>query len=114
LASSLSGAVSRRFWRCGGAALDDFFITYRYALHLAGGQGFVFNPGQRVFGLTNPGLAILLAASSPPPASVGYYEVGALGYFSDRAVIDLLGIATPELTVFERLPGVALPPSSGP
>jgi arabinofuranosyltransferase len=48
--------------RLRGAALDDFFITYRYAFHLANGRGFVFNLGERVFGLTNPGLAILLAA----------------------------------------------------
>ncbi|HVT15527.1 MAG TPA: hypothetical protein VHQ90_05000 [Thermoanaerobaculia bacterium] len=45
-----------------GKGLDDFFITYRYALHLAQGQGLVFNPGERVFGLTNPGFALLLAA----------------------------------------------------
>jgi len=49
-------------WRFRGEALDDFFITYRYAANLAGGQGFVFNPGERVFALTNPGLALLLAA----------------------------------------------------
>jgi hypothetical protein len=46
--------------RLRGEALDDFFITYRYALHLANGHGFVFNLGQRVFGLTNPGLALVL------------------------------------------------------
>lgn len=48
-------------WRMAGKGLDDFFITYRYALNLADGRGFVFNPGERVFGLTNPGLALLLA-----------------------------------------------------
>jgi len=50
--------------RLAGKGLDDFFITYRYALHLARGEGFVFNPGERVFALTNPGLALLLAAGS--------------------------------------------------
>ncbi|HVR11163.1 MAG TPA: hypothetical protein VMW75_24180 [Thermoanaerobaculia bacterium] len=48
-------------WRLRGAALDDFFITYRYGLNLAGGRGFVFNAGERVFALTNPGLALVLA-----------------------------------------------------
>ena len=43
-------------------APDDFFVTYRYAWNLAGGNGFVFNPGERVFGLTDPGLGLLLAA----------------------------------------------------
>lgn len=44
-----------------GKAADDFFITYRYAFNLAHGEGFVFNPGERVFGLTNPGFGLLLA-----------------------------------------------------
>ncbi|MDY7096223.1 MAG: hypothetical protein SX243_24880 [Acidobacteriota bacterium] len=44
-----------------GKAADDFFITYRYAWNLAHGEGFVFNPGEHVFGLTNPGLGLLLA-----------------------------------------------------
>jgi hypothetical protein len=51
-------------FRLAGKGLDDFFITYRYALHLTRGQGFVFNEGERVFGLTNPGLAFSLAAGS--------------------------------------------------
>ncbi len=38
-----------------------------------------------------------LRANAPPGASVSYYEVGALGYFSDGTVIDMVGIATPEL-----------------
>ncbi|HVT58680.1 MAG TPA: hypothetical protein VHR45_09780 [Thermoanaerobaculia bacterium] len=48
-------------YRAAGNGLDDFFISYRYSLNLADGKGFVFNPGERVFGLTNPGLALLLA-----------------------------------------------------
>ncbi|MEM7048294.1 MAG: hypothetical protein AAF604_01485 [Acidobacteriota bacterium] len=47
-----------RFW---GIALDDFFITFRYAQNLSEGHGFVFNPGERVFGTTAPGLGLLLA-----------------------------------------------------
>ncbi len=46
-----------------GRSLDDFFITYRYAQNLAQGNGLVFNPGERVFGTTAPGLALLLAAA---------------------------------------------------
>lgn len=44
-----------------GHAPDDMFITYRYAWNLAHGEGLVFNPGERVFGLTNPGHALVLA-----------------------------------------------------
>jgi len=43
-----------------GRAPDDMFITFRYAWNLAHGHGFVFNPGERMFGLTNPGLGLLL------------------------------------------------------
>ncbi|HXU47300.1 MAG TPA: hypothetical protein VN783_17365 [Thermoanaerobaculia bacterium] len=48
-------------WKTAGIAIDDFYITYRYALHLAQGQGFVFNLGEPVFGLTNPGFGLVLA-----------------------------------------------------
>ena len=37
-----------------GRSFDDFYITYRYAWNLAAGRGFVFNPGERVFGTTAP------------------------------------------------------------
>ncbi len=47
--------------RTAGVAIDDFYITYRYAWHLAHGDGLVFNLGERVFGLSNPGLALVLA-----------------------------------------------------
>lgn len=44
-----------------GYAPDDMFITFRYAWNLAHGEGLVFNPGERVFGLTNPGHGLGLA-----------------------------------------------------
>lgn len=53
----LAGAVVRS----GIRPQDDMFITFRYAWNLVHGQGFVFNPGERVFGLTNPGLGLTLA-----------------------------------------------------
>lgn len=46
--------------RLAGQALDDVFITYRYAQNFAAGEGLVFNPGERVFGTTAPGWALLL------------------------------------------------------
>jgi len=48
-------------FKLGGTGQDDFFITYRYAQNLAHGDGLVFNPGERHFGVTEPGLALLLA-----------------------------------------------------
>ncbi len=44
-----------------GWTVDDFYITYRYAENLARGQGFVYNPGERVFGLTDPGIGLVTA-----------------------------------------------------
>lgn len=44
---------------------DDAFITYRYALNFASGNGLMFNPGESwepVLGTTSPGYAVLLAA----------------------------------------------------
>ncbi len=42
-------------------ALDDSYITYRYAQHLELGYGPVFNAGEPYLGTTAPGFAILLA-----------------------------------------------------
>ncbi len=60
----------------GPRVIDDAYIIFRYAQNLLGGHGFVFNPGQPVFGITTPlfgGLLALLgsvsgAASAPFPA----------------------------------------------
>ena len=59
LLAALAAAMALRV---GDHAIDDFFITYRYAENLASGHGLVFDPGERVFGTTAPGLALLLAA----------------------------------------------------
>ncbi|MEY4069684.1 MAG: hypothetical protein RL721_298, partial [Candidatus Eisenbacteria bacterium] len=40
---------------------DDTFIHLQYARHLAGGEGFVFNAGERVYGSTSPLWVLLLA-----------------------------------------------------
>lgn len=56
-------AVMAVVWsvRAAGHIPDDMYITFRYAWNLAHGEGFVFNPGERVFGLTNPGHGLVLA-----------------------------------------------------
>ena len=45
-----------------GRTVDDVFITFRYAQNLAGHHGFVFNPGERVFGVTEPAVGLILGA----------------------------------------------------
>jgi hypothetical protein len=40
---------------------EDAFITFRYAQQIAEGNGFVYNPGERVYGTTTPLFTLLLA-----------------------------------------------------
>ena len=58
----LAAALAAFAWRMRHFAIDDFFITYRYAENLASGHGLRFNPDDVVFGTTAPGFALLLAA----------------------------------------------------
>jgi len=46
-----------------GICLEDALIYYRYAENLALGEGFVFNPGERVFGATSPLFTLILAGA---------------------------------------------------
>ncbi len=49
-------------WLPGPRTIDDSFITFRYARNLLAGEGFVYNPGERVMGTTTPlytGLMVL-------------------------------------------------------
>ncbi|MEX2009255.1 MAG: hypothetical protein WEC41_03595 [Dongiaceae bacterium] len=41
--------------------MDDAFTGFRYVANLLAGDGFVFNPGERVEGMTNAGWLLLLA-----------------------------------------------------
>ena len=45
----------------GWLAIDDAYITFRYAENLARGLGFVYNPGERVLGTTTPLYCLWLA-----------------------------------------------------
>lgn len=45
-----------------GFIRDDAFITFRFAHNLSIGRGFVFNPGEQIYGSSSPGFAILMAA----------------------------------------------------
>lgn len=56
------GALAWMLFRhLGPLFIDDSWISFRYAAHLAGGDGLVFNPGERVQGFTNPLYTLLLA-----------------------------------------------------
>ena len=47
-----------------GSFLEDSYMTYRYALNFRDGYGLVFNQGERYFGTTAAGYAVLLALTS--------------------------------------------------
>ncbi len=49
------------WWSNADYDVDDAPITYRYAENLASGQGFVYNPGERVLGTSTPLYTLLLA-----------------------------------------------------
>jgi arabinofuranosyltransferase len=42
------------FWLKTGYTSDDAFITYRYVQNILAGNGFVYNPGERVLGSSTP------------------------------------------------------------
>lgn len=48
-------------WPLRDYVTDDTFIHLQYAKHLAAGQGFVFNPGEPVYGSTSPLWVMALA-----------------------------------------------------
>jgi arabinofuranosyltransferase len=45
----------------GPRTIDDAYITFRYARNLLAGDGFVYNPGERVQGTTTPLYTLLMA-----------------------------------------------------
>jgi hypothetical protein len=47
----------------GPRTIDDSYITYRYARNILAGDGFVFNPGERVMGTTTPLYTFLMTGS---------------------------------------------------
>jgi hypothetical protein len=46
-----------------GGLYDDGYITLRYAANIAAGRGFVYNPGESVWGTTTPLFTLVLSAA---------------------------------------------------
>jgi hypothetical protein len=86
-------------------AIDDAYITFRYAANFAAGHGMAFNPGDRFEGLTNLGWAILLA-----PFSGGdlLYVAKAIGIVCTLGTVGLLTRWTAEAGLGAIGTGVAL------
>jgi arabinofuranosyltransferase len=64
LAVCLLGAILSAIW-CRSMRHEDAFVAFRYARNIAGGNGFVFNPGERLLGTASPLFTLLLAAAYP-------------------------------------------------
>ncbi len=46
----------------GPRSIDDAYITFRYAQNILNGEGFVYNPGERVMGTTTPLYTLCMSA----------------------------------------------------
>ncbi|MCB9762985.1 MAG: hypothetical protein H6739_24510 [Alphaproteobacteria bacterium] len=55
--SAALGLGAAHHW---GRWIDDAYITFRYSLNLLQGRGMVFNPGERLEGITNLGWALMM------------------------------------------------------
>jgi arabinofuranosyltransferase len=79
-------------WPIRNYVTDDTFFHLQYARHLAGGQGLVFNPHERVYGCTSPLWVALLA---------GGIELGLDGLLVSKLLGVLAALAS--LGLFLRL-----------
>ena len=91
----------------GPRLVDDAYITFRYARNLVAGQGFVYNPGERVLGTTTPlytlllaGLALATRSRDFPPLALA---VNALAGTGSVALLYALG----RRLTGSRIPAVA-------
>jgi hypothetical protein len=75
-------------WPLRGYLTDDTFIHLQYAKHLAGGQGLVFNVGERVYGCTSP-LWVTLIADAMLLGIDGLKFARVLGFLSTLASVGL-------------------------
>ena len=87
---------------------DDSFISFRYARHLAEGQGLVWNPGERVEGYTNF-LWVLLMAGAIKADLEPELASNALGIASGLGLLVAMALFTARTTSW-RNPVVWLAP----
>ncbi len=105
LAVILASALA---WPLRHYVTDDTFIHLQYARHLAQGEGFVFNPGERVYGSTSP-LWVLLIADAMAMGVNGLLAARLLGALATLASLLLWSalvrrtLANPWLRAFSLL-----------
>jgi len=75
-------------WPLRDYVTDDTFIHLQYARNLAAGEGFAFNPGERVYGTTSP-LWVLLLANAMALGMDGLLAAKLLGALATLAALAL-------------------------
>jgi hypothetical protein len=83
---ALAALVAALFTR--PAAIDDAYICFRYARHLAHGQGLVMNVGERVEGVSNLLWTVLLA----PVAALGHDALPRAAVIAGVVLLALAGL----------------------
>ena len=86
---------------------EDAYITFRYAQNIADGQGFAFNPGERILGTSAPLMTLILALGAALGAEVvklaGWIYVVALAFSGWIGARVLRGQGLPNAGVFFAL-----------
>lgn len=84
----------------GERTIDDAYITFRYSRNLLAGEGFVYNPGERVQGTTTPLYALLMAGLAAPLGGANaHFPAIALAFnaLADAATCILLALIARKL-----------------
>jgi hypothetical protein len=92
----LAGRVNRR-WRGAVLALLVAGLAWRLP---AGAEAYAW--GVQNINAMQVTLGRWVAARTPPTSLIALNDVGALSYFGERRVIDLVGLATPEILAYRR------------
>ncbi len=79
-------AAAVALWSNGLFDVDDAPITYRYAEHLAAGQGFTYNVGEPILGTSTPLYTLILAAIRKLGGAIPFTS-NALNFLSSIAVV---------------------------
>jgi len=99
---ALAALVGVLRWWQPGFLIDDAYISFRHAWNFALGEGFVYNPGERVTAVTGPMWGALL--------SIAGVVGGRDGIVLSAHAMNLAGVIAAVIAVFEML-RLALPAS---
>lgn len=94
------GAYSFRTLGENVTGVDDAYVSFRYARHIAEGHGAVYNPGERVEGYSNP---LFVALTVPgflvvPASHIYWWSVGLNGLFLAASLLVLASVTRREVS----------------